>query len=310
MNTQGRLDGAFERAKRISFNDDSKFIFFSDVHRGDNSLADEFAHNQNIYYYALNKYFEDGYTYIEIGDGDELWEHSNFNHIRNAHSDVYLLIKKFFDEDRFIMLYGNHNMQFKHNYYVKKDLYKFFDPYDEEVKELYPGIEVHESIVLEHEETDGEIFVTHGHQGDFINDQIWPVMLVMNRYFWRFFHIVGFQNPASPAKNRHKMHKIEKNFSKWIEENEKIMIIGHTHRPKFPRENEPSYFNAGCCVHPRNITGIEIVNGKISLVDWRIRPNKEGKLRISKRHIKGPSNIKEFMYISDQYDKTDKKILY
>ncbi|SRX52269.1 hypothetical protein AEQU1_00133 [Aequorivita sp. CIP111184] len=34
---------AYETARRISFNDDSKFIIFSDCHRGDNSFADDFA---------------------------------------------------------------------------------------------------------------------------------------------------------------------------------------------------------------------------------------------------------------------------
>lgn len=299
MRTIPKLNDVYKKAKRIKFNDRSKFIFFSDIHRGDNSLADEFAHNQNIYYYALNHYLEEGYTYIELGDGDEMWEHSHFKHLVNAHSDVYLLLKEFYDDDRFIMLYGNHNMIFKHDFFVKRELYKFFDEYEEEKRPLYPGIEVEEAVILEHEDTGGEILLTHGHQGDFINDQIWFLTMLISRYFWRLLHIIGFQNPASPAKNRHKRHKIEKNYSKWIREHEVMMIIGHTHRPKFPKDGEESYFNPGCCVHPRNITGIEIENGMITLVDWRIRPDENGVLSISKRCIKGPNKLKKYLYLNE-----------
>lgn len=300
MNTNRRLTTLYRNTERIRFNNNSKFILFSDVHRGDNSLSDEFAHNQNIYYYALNYYYKNGFTYIEVGDGDEMWEYSQYRHLLNAHSDVYLLIKKFYDDNRLIMLFGNHNMYFKHDYFVKNNLYKFYDEYQEKERKLFHGIEVHESIILNHEESNGEIFITHGHQGDLINDQIWFPTMLVNRYFWRFLHIIGFQNPASPAKNREKRHKIEKNYTKWIKLNKVMMIIGHTHRPKFPAKGEESYFNTGCCVHPRNITGIEIDNGKIALVDWRIRPNKEGVLSIAKRYIKGPENVVNFMYLNEE----------
>jgi len=296
MNTSKILDRVYKDAEIINFNDDSKFILFSDTHRGDNSLSDDFAHNQNIYYYALNYYFNKGYSYIEVGDGDELWEHSKFDHLRFAHSETYCLLKKFYDVNRFIMLYGNHNMSFKYEKCVRKNLDYFYDEYEEKEQELFKGINVHEAIVLKHEKTGKEIFITHGHQGDFINYQIWFIMKLISRYIWRFLNIIGFRNPASPAKNRIKRHKIEKVYSKWIGNNKKMMIIGHTHRPKFPHNGESSYFNTGCCVHPRNITGIEIYCGMISLIEWRIRPTENGTLEISKKNIKGPFKTDDYMY--------------
>ena len=39
------LDTALKTAKKVAINCDSKLIFFSDLHRGDNSYADDFAHN-------------------------------------------------------------------------------------------------------------------------------------------------------------------------------------------------------------------------------------------------------------------------
>jgi predicted phosphodiesterase len=295
MHTMSRLSAAYHNGVEVPFNNQSKIIFFSDVHRGDNSISDEFAHNQNVYFHALNHYLQEGYTYVEVGDGDELWEHSKFKHIRGAHSDVYALLRKFFIEGRFHMLYGNHNMSFKHPQMVRKNLDKFVDEYNDEWSPLFPGIEVHESLIMKHEETGKEIFVVHGHQGDFINDHIWRVMKYINRHFWHYLHIVGFRNPASPAKNRHKRHKIEKNYTKWIKEHRKMLIVGHTHRPKFPSDHEEPYFNTGSCLFPRSITGLELCQGKIGLVDWRIKPDDDGILHIGKTYLKGPEPIEKFL---------------
>lgn len=288
------LDRCLEEAETIKLDKHSKYIFFSDVHRGDNSMSDEFAHNQDIYYHALERYFEEGYTYIEVGDGDELWEHGRYEHLRQAHSDVYLLIKKFFDAGRFYYMYGNHNMVLKNKAFVKKNLYVFDDEYTEQVRPLFPGIKIYEALKLECEETKKRFLVVHGHQGDFMNDRGWRVSMFSLRYFWRFMHMIGFKNPASPSKNRTKRHKIEKNYSKWIRNNGVGIICGHTHRPKLPLPYETPYLNTGCCIHPRGITGIELVGGKVSLVDWRVRPFKDGRLFISKVVMRGPISLDEY----------------
>lgn len=295
MQTMDRLQKAYDHAKRMPIDEKSKLIFFSDVHRGDNSLSDEFAHNQNIYLHALNYYHQKGFTYIEVGDGDELWEHSRFKHIRYAHSQIYLLLQTYFEEGRFHMLYGNHNMNFKHKHYVETHLHEFYDEYTDQVMPLFHGLEVHEAIILEHQKHQKEIFVVHGHQGDFINDHVWHITKWVNRNLWHYLHIVGFKNPASPAKNAHKRHKIEKQFTKWIKNHRKMLIVGHTHRPKFPAEGEEPYFNTGSCVFPRNITGIEIQDDHISLIDWRIKPDDDGQLYIRRSVIRGPEPLDQHM---------------
>lgn len=294
MNTDKRLDQAYAQSKVIEFDDQSKYIIFGDIHRGDNSMSDEFAHNQNIYHFALKKYLDEGYTYVEAGDGDELWEHAKFSLIRSAHSDVFCTLKEFYNKGHLILLFGNHNMILKNPVHAKRFLEEFYDEYYDETSTLFPGIDIQEGVVLKYKGNQQEFLVVHGHQGDMMNDQFWRVSMFSLRYFWRFMHIVGFQNPSSPAKNRLKRHKIEINFSKWIEKNRKHIICGHTHRPKFPKGNGPSYFNTGCGIHPRGITGIEIANGEIMLIDWRIVPNQEGELKITKQVIRGPKKLMDF----------------
>ena len=100
MSSKTILNRAYKNAKVISFNDANKFILFSDCHRGDNSFADDFANNRNIYFHALKHYYNEGFQYCELGDGDELWENRSFDEILNAHKNVYMLLKRFHEEER------------------------------------------------------------------------------------------------------------------------------------------------------------------------------------------------------------------
>jgi UDP-2,3-diacylglucosamine pyrophosphatase LpxH len=295
MFTDKRLTKAYKDAKIEYFDENSKYIFFSDSHRGDDSVSDDFSKNQNLYLHALDYYYSNNYVYVEVGDGDDLWEYAEFKHIRLAHNDIFLMLKKFFDEKRMIILYGNHNIYLKNKNYVKNHLYDYYDEYNQDTHELFTGIIPYEALVLKHKSSNQEIFVVHGHQGDFMNDQGWFISMILLRYFWRFMHVVGFKNPASPAKNLYKRHKIEKNYKKWIEKHQMMLICGHTHRQKFPKNQELPYFNTGCCIHTRNITGIEIIDGKILMVDWRVRADQKGILQIKRNVMRGPEPIDKFL---------------
>lgn len=294
MFTDRRLNQAYRDAQVEDFEENSKYIIFSDTHRGDDSISDEFARNQVLMVAALEYYYQNGYIYIEAGDGDELWEHREFKHIRTAHSDVFTVIKKFYDEGRFTMLYGNHNIYLMHQEYTARNYYYFYNDYTEKMEKLFYGLTPIESVVLKYKKTGQEILVVHGHQGDLFNDQLWFIAMFSLRYFWRFAHLVGFKNPASPSKNQSMRHKIEKQFNKWIAKNRKMLICGHTHRMKFPKKGQLPYFNSGCCIHTKGIMGIEILEGKIMIVQWRIEANKEGILSVVRSVIRGPKPIDEF----------------
>ena len=96
------------KVKEVVAEPGSKYIIFSDHHRGDNSWADDFAHNQVLFFHALSDYLKNGFTYIELGDGDELWENTP-EEVHTAHSHVFWLIRKFLKEDRLQVIWGNHD---------------------------------------------------------------------------------------------------------------------------------------------------------------------------------------------------------
>jgi hypothetical protein len=110
ISAKKRLDRAYNQAKIINFNDDSKFILFSDCHRGDNSFADDFANNRNIYFHALKHYYSEGFQYCELGDGDELWGNLSFDSIFNARKNVYMILKEFHKSERLHMIWGAHDI--------------------------------------------------------------------------------------------------------------------------------------------------------------------------------------------------------
>jgi len=292
MSSRRRISRAYKKAPRVTFNDQSKFIIFSDCHRGDNSFADDFANNRNIYFHALKHYYNEEFTYCELGDGDELWENLEFKSILEAHKNVYELMGKFFAENRLYRLLGNHDMVYRNQNYVEKHLYSYFNKVTGENDPLFPGISFTEGLVLVHETNEQEIFMLHGHQADWMNYRGWRFNRFMVRALWRQLQVFGISDPTSPAKNYRELIKVERRCKRWIVENNNLLTItGHTHRPRFPEPHEIPLFNDGSCVHPRSITGLEIENGAISLIKWHIQTTENGTLRVVRKLLEGPQKL-------------------
>lgn len=74
MDYDSQLNKAFEQAVHLPLTPDSKYILMSDCHRGNGTPTDDFLKNQNLFFTAMQYYYKAGHTYIELGDGDELWK--------------------------------------------------------------------------------------------------------------------------------------------------------------------------------------------------------------------------------------------
>ena len=110
MGTAKRLERAFTQAPVLPLGRRSKYVLISDCHRGVGTSSDNFLKNQHLYFAALEHYYRLGYTYIELGDGDELWENRRLRNIIEVHSDVYDMLTRFHISGRLYMLYGNHDI--------------------------------------------------------------------------------------------------------------------------------------------------------------------------------------------------------
>lgn len=291
------LSRAYKKAKKINIDEFSKLIFFSDCHRGDNSYADDFSHNKLIFFHALRDYYENDFTYIELGDGDELWENRHFESIFEPYKDIYELLKKYHDNKRLHMIYGNHDMVYRKPKIVEKFLGSYFNTATGKKTELLKGLKFHESIILNVKGLKKNILLIHGHQADFFNYILWKLSRFLVRFFWQPLQkSFGIKDPTSPAKNYKELVKVERRIKKWILNNDNQMIIaGHTHRPRFPEPNELPYFNDGSCVHPRAITGIEIENLKITLIKWHTITSDNGTVQVIRTILEGPEKLEAYL---------------
>lgn len=270
-----RLEKVYRKAQRIRIDPNSRIVCMSDCHRGVGNRGDNFLPNRNLFLAALQYYYQKGFSYVELGDGDELWENKNLDSIREMHCDVFQMLLKFESEERLLMLYGNHDCQKRKQKYQKKCC-------------------AHEAIVLEDKACNREIFLVHGHQGDIWNDTLWPVAKFLVRHVWKPLEMLGIADPTSAAHNYRKCKKTEKRLDSFSKEKEILVIAGHTHRPVLPKPGESFYMNDGSCVHPGSITALEMEQGAFTLVKWKVSVSTRQTLVVVREVMEGP-------YRWDQY---------
>lgn len=278
---------------------ESKFILFSDAHRGDGSGADDFAANSQLFKCALDHYYAEGYTLIELGDSEELLENKQFDQIYISHTAIYDRLARFHQSDgRYIKLWGNHDDLWQRRQQL--------------LQHLFPGIVVYEAAVI-----DRHILLWHGHRADPKCRGWWAEWTrVALRKFWYGMQQMGMRDPTRAAENPGRCDAVDKVLFEWTRTGDSEMgrmdecfpelridtiIAGHTHRPVFQnlsltdkwyvekgrstpgtmRRNrrDSAYFNTGSCVHPRCITGIELTGAgdemHISLIKWSTEPIRE-----------------------------------
>ena len=261
MSYKKRLTKAFEGAPILPWNAGTQYVFFSDCHRGIGNTNDNFLPNSNNYFAALQYYHQYGFCYIEVGDGDELWENKRFLQIIEIHEDIFKLLCNFQQAGRLYMLIGNHDIQ-------KKNCGPLFRDFP-----CYEGIILKPEFSIEtrHNATEYNIsnglYITHGHQADLLNSVFWRLSRFLVRYLWTPLERFGVLDPTSAAKNNIKKEKLEKKYISYAKEENCLLLTGHTHRPTIGNRLSP-YYNCGSCVHPKCITCIELCGFQISLVKW------------------------------------------
>jgi UDP-2,3-diacylglucosamine pyrophosphatase LpxH len=275
------LTSALRKALQLKLNGETKYILFSDIHKGDNSYADDFKHNIKIYKEALHHYYINDYTYIELGDGLELWENRKIKPIIKAHQVIFDLLKEFHHKNRLYLIYGNHDMTMMYQFRVRKLL-----------GSIFTNLKYHESILLDTGKPKHNLLLLHGHQADYMNYLFWWFHRFLVRYVWKPLQLLGINDPTSPAKNYKSLIKVERRMKDWIlKNNNQPVIFGHTHRPRFPKPQDIPMFNTGSCVHPESIIGIEIENMQISMVQWLDNEDSQKTVKVI---LEGPIDLNLF----------------
>lgn len=292
MSYYSRLSKSFEGALRLPLNNCTRYVIISDCHRGTGTTNDNFLKNQNLYYAALRHYYRQGYTYIELGDGDELWENRSMQQIIDAHDNVFELLSLFHKKNRLYMLYGNHDILKKNRRYNEKHCYTFHchscDSAYWEKQPLLPGMVFHGGIILENDAPGSrDVYLTHGHQADLLNSTLWRINCFLVRYLWKPLEHYGVLDPTSAAKNYTRKRKTEERLEHWAKQEDHILITGHTHRPALSEE-DTYYYNSGSCVHPYSITCLEIEKKQIRLAKWSLSAGNDMGLYVAREELAGP----------------------
>lgn len=249
---------AFLNGIELPLNRCSRYVIFGDCHRGTGNAGDNFLKNKYIYQAALEQYFSSGFCYLEPGDGEELWENRCLASVLECHSEVYKTIHCMKEEGLYYKIYGNHDM------------------------ELKTGLP--ESILLKNQEGGNDMYVIHGHQADFLNSVCWKFSRALVRYLWKPLELFGVNDPTSTAKNNKKKSCYEQCMIRTATREQVYIIAGHSHRPYLEEGN--FYVNAGSCIHPGNITAIEIEQMQLALVKWFVGSRKDGALYVERKLLK------------------------
>lgn len=254
VNCGGRIERAVCESVTLPLHVRSRYVVFGDCHRGTGNMSDNFLQNRHLYAAALKHYCAENFFYLELGDGEELWENRSQERIMECHSDMYDIFRCLKAHGRYCRIYGNHDM---------------------ELKRILP-----EGICLKNQEGGRDIYIIHGHQADFFNSACWRLSRFLVRYLWKPLELFGVNDPTSAAMNYRKVHKYEKCMVQAAKRMDSYLLAGHSHRPHL-MEGE-LYVNAGSCVHPQGITAIEIEHMQMSLVKWIVGSKKDGTLYVER----------------------------
>lgn len=292
MSTASRLNAAFADAPVLPLGSDSRYVLFSDCHRGTGTSYDNFLKNQNLYFAALRYYYDRQFTYIELGDGDELWENRSMEQIKSIHDNTFWLLSLYYKQKRLWLLYGNHDL-IKRNPRYSSQHFSSYICSTNKTQPLFPSITFYEGLILKDCLGKRDLYLTHGHQADCLNSVLWKFSRFLVRYIWKPMEHIGFLDPTSAAKNNTKKRKTERLLTEWAVDNDRILISGHTHRPMIGTKESP-YFNTGSCVHPRCITCIEVTDRCMTLVKWTLRTRDDMTLYVGREELAGPVCIDEY----------------
>lgn len=295
MSYEKRLDRAYKNALKLPLCPDSRYVFISDCHRGTGTSTDNFLRNQNLFFAALQHYYRNGFCYIELGDGDELWENRSQNRIIEIHDNAFWLMSQFYKENRFYMVYGNHDICKKNGKFMERNCSSFFS--HRSVVPLFPEMKVYESILLQNGCGGKNIWSVHGHQVDFLNSVLWRLAKFLVRYVWKPLENLGVLDPTSAARNNTKKEKTEERLSQYSNQKGIILIAGHTHRPMCPTNPSDHYFNTGSCVHPRCITALEVVGNEIALVKWTVETRPDASLYVGRKVLEKTTLVRNVLFI-------------
>jgi len=287
-----------------------KFIIFSDMHKGAKNGADDFAVCEQAYLTALTYYYQSGFHFIALGDSEELWENT-LSAIKREQQASFECEKKFVPANAFIKIFGNHDLHWQNdplasfqlkeiygadvpiyegvvlqtildnkalkiycthghqgdavsdgNWFSKFFVSKIWAPFQSFLR-INPNTpafndhlkSAHNTMMYEWsaQQTDLILITGHTHQ------PVFESLTHMERLYRQLLFAQQQQDASMIAELQQEITHRKMKYTHVSDEFLKL---------------RPSYFNSGCCCFDNGgITGIEISEGVLRLIQWK---EKEG----------------------------------
>lgn len=184
-------------------------MIFSDLHMGDGGSTDDFNQNADLFATALEKhYLKENYRLFLNGDVEEL-QRFKLSKIIEKWQSIYEIFNQFHLRTQLVKSIGNHDLELS----LIKDY-----PYDFHMVDGYQLLW-----------KDQPIFLFHGHQASKKYQKHNRLIGLTLKYFANPLGIKSY----SVAHDSKKQYNIEKRVYHYSYYNNRVSIIGHTHRPLF-----------------------------------------------------------------------------
>ena len=268
----------------------SRFIIFSDQHKGARNRADDFMVCERAYNAALAYYNRLRYTLVVMGDAEELWEEWP-EAVLKAYPHTLAVEGEFHRDGRYLRFWGNHDDDWSHSDLVEQWLRPALGGNPINVRET---LIVH---VREGSEELGRLFLVHGHQGTLDSDRIAPLSRFVVRYFWRPIQRIFQVSLNTPAKDFELRHRHDTALYLWSQAQEKLVLIaGHTHRPVFKSEPHEEVIRKSLqeaeersLKYPRSQKALERVAELAAELEWVLAQQRQSPVDLPMLEFKKPS---------------------
>lgn len=294
-----------KRGPLIELGTAHRVILFSDQHKGNRSQQDDFIFCEDNYLAALSYYNQQDYLYCNLGDSEELWKNM-IQEVIKHNKATFEAERLFLERNAYIKLFGNHDLYWdndplagfnlKNIYRTKVRIYEgiiFSFPVKDEELQLF--------ITHGHQgdlQSDGNWF------SKWFVSNIWgPVQAYLRinpntpafdnqlksehnqiMYDWTakqsnlalvtgHTHQPVFNSLTHLERTYIRIEEAkERGDTAALQKLESELLAGKISGTTSPRltYSKNTYFNTGCCCYnDGDITGIELEDGKIRLIEWK-----------------------------------------
>ncbi len=304
-----------------------KFIIFSDQHKGRKNGADDFALAEPNYLAALAHYNQQQFHLISLGDGEELWENTLLQ-VRKYNTASFEAERKFLMRDAFTKIFGNHDLDWEIDplapVYLKEiyeapiialeavvlqtkigsqqlDIFcthghqgdlqsdgnwfsKFF------VSKIWAPLQAYLKINPNTPSNDNTLKTLHNSMMYEWSAQQQNLLLITGHTHQPVFESLTHLERL----NREKKKELYASNKEWAEALD-LEIAWRSKSNSAVREDylkmKPTYFNSGCCCFADgDISGIEIDQGCIRLIKWKMVDGVSKRIMQEERPLSGIVN--------------------